>query len=127
MDIFLAQLFGLYFIIVGAIVALRRKSMMPAVSELVGNRPMLLLLAFIELAAGLAIVVAYPAITFDVMGIISLVGWVMLVEGVIYLTLPIRVVQKFVRHFNTGLWYVYGGAFSVVLGLYLAGRGFGYF
>lgn len=127
METFLAQLFGLYFVIVGAIVALRRKSMMPAMAELVNNRPVLLIMAFIELAAGLAVVLAYPTITVSVPGIISLVGWMMLVEGVIYLALPIRTVQKFVRRFNTNSWYVYGGAFSIVIGIYLAGVGFGYF
>ncbi|MCE9643635.1 hypothetical protein K8Q93_00060 [Candidatus Parcubacteria bacterium] len=127
MEIFLAQLFGLYFIIVGAIVALRRKSFMPAIADLTSNRPMLLVVAFVELAAGLAVVLAFPAITADVPGVISLIGWMMLVEGVIYLALPSRMVQKFVRRFNTPIWYVYGGAFSVVLGIWLAGSGFGYF
>lgn len=127
METFLAQLFGLYFIIVGVIVALRRKSMMPAMAELVSNRPVLLVMAFVELAAGLAVVLAYPTIAVSVPGLISLIGWMMLVEGVIYLALPIRMVQKFVRRFNTNSWYVYGGAFSVVIGIYLAGVGFGYF
>lgn len=127
MEIFLAQLFGLYFIIVGAIVALRRRSFMPAIADLIQNRPLLLVVAVVELAAGLAVVLAFPAITANVAGIISLIGWMMLVEGVVYLALPARMMQKFVRRFNTPIWYVYGGAFSVVLGAYLAGTGFGYF
>jgi len=127
MEIFLAQLFGLYFIIVGAIVALRRKSFMPAITELSQNRPLLIVLAAVEIAAGLAVVLSYPAVTPNILGIISLVGWILLVEGVMYLALPLRTLQKFMRRFNTPIWYVYGGAFSVVLGVWLAGTGFGYF
>lgn len=127
MDIFLAQLFGLYFIIVGAIVAIRRQSFMPAIADLANNRGLLLVLSVVEIIAGLALVLAYPTVTYDFVGIISLIGWMMLIEGILYLALPARSVQKLIRNFNTPSWYVYGGAVAVVLGVYLAGVGFGYF
>lgn len=122
----LAQLLGLYFIIVGVIVLYRRKSLMPAVSQLLNNRALLLAIAFSELLAGLAIILTYPEITPNWMGLITLIGWVLIVECVLYLTLPFKVVQRFVRKFNTDTWYGTGGVIAILLGGYLALGGFGF-
>lgn len=121
----LAQLLGLYFIIVGIIVLYRRKSIMPAVSQLVANRALLLVIALSELLAGLAIIITFPSITPDFEGAIAIIGWVLVVEGVLYLALPLRTVQRFIRKFNTDTWYGTGGVIAVLLGGYLAAGGFG--
>ncbi len=121
----LSQLLGLYFIIVGVIVLYRRRSIMPAISQLVANRPLLLVIALAEILAGLAIILTYPNITADADGVIALIGWVLAVEGVLYLAMPIQSVQRFVRKFNNETWYGTGGAIAVLLGGYLAATGFG--
>lgn len=123
----LAQLLGIYFIIVGGIVLYRRRSLMPAVSQLAANRALLLFLALSEILAGLAIALTYPNITPNADGLIAIIGWVLLVEGVLYLAMPARAVQRFVKKFNTDTWYGTGGAISVIMGIYLAGTGFGFF
>jgi len=123
--IFLAKLFGLYFLVVGAIVLLRQSTVMPAIAEIAKNRALMYIIALVELAAGLAVIIAYPDVSYDWMGVISLVGWMLTVEGVLYLALPHAKVQKFVKSFNTPSWYLSGGVLSIVLGAYLAGVGFG--
>ncbi len=125
-SLILAKLFGIYFIVVGVAFGLRRKSIMPAVADLARNRGLVLVMGFIELAAGLAIIIANPSITFDWMGVISVIGWVLAIEGVVYLVMPARRVQKFIRSFNTKEWYLAGGVLSVVAGAYLAVVGFGF-
>lgn len=125
MDLFLAQLFGLYFIIVGASVLIRKKSIMPTYREMIANKPVLLAISLLEIAAGLAIVLARPTITMDWMGIITLIGWMLLVEGVLYLTLPSKVVQKFTKNFSSAGWMTAGAVVAVVAGGYLAYVGFG--
>lgn len=125
MELFLAKLFGVYLIIVGAVVLVRRRSFMPAVRDLASNRALLMVMSVIELAAGLAVVLAYPKVSLEPVGIISLVGWGMLVEGFIYLALPARKVQHMISRFNITGWYVAGGALAVAGGIYLANFGFG--
>lgn len=125
MDLFLAQLFGLYFIIVGVAVLIRKKSLMPTCRELIANKPVLLAIALLEIAAGLAIVIANPVISFDWVGLITLIGWMLLVEGVLYLTLPSKVVQKFTKNFSGGTWMTAGALVAVAAGAYLAYIGFG--
>ncbi len=123
----LSKLLGLYFIIVGVIVLYRRKSIMPAISQLVANRPLLLVIALAEILAGLAIILTYPNITANADGVIALIGWVLAVEGVLYLAMPIQSVQRFVRRFNNETWYGTGGAIAILLGGYLAGTAYGFF
>ncbi len=127
LSIFLAQLLGVYFIIAGIIIIVRRKSLMPAVTEIGHNRALILIVALVELIAGLAIAIAHPVFTPDWRGAISLIGWWMIVESVIYLILPFSGMRRLVRYFNTSRWYISGGFTAIVLGGYLAGAGFGFF
>ena len=124
--LFLAKLFGLYFIIVGVVVLVRRRAMMPTVTSLLANRAMLLVLGAVEIIAGLAIVLTYPQISFDIRGILSVIGYMMIVEGIIYLAAPVKMVQKMIRKFNRPSWYLSGGLLAVLLGVYLAAVGFGF-
>ena len=123
----LPQLLGLYFLIVGVVVVARRASVMPAISALAANRSLVLVIGLAELLAGLAIVLTYPTASFSVEGTISVIGWMLLVEGLIYIALPARSVQKMIKSFNKQEWFVSGGLLAIVAGAYLAGAGFGMF
>ena len=125
LSIFLAKLFGLYFLIAGGIIMMRQKSFMPIFTEILGSRALLLLLGVFELLAGLAIVIAHPIFTATWEGLITLIGAWMAVEGVIYLAMPYTKVGRLMCQFNTPTWYTSGGLVAVVMGAYLAGKGFG--
>lgn len=121
----LTQLLGLYFLIVGLIVVVRRNAFMPAIKQLMANRVLLLIVGFVEILAGLAIVLAYPQVSFSTNGVIGLIGWIVLIEGIVYLLMPSKDVQRFVKKFGTPNWYLAGGIVAVLLGAYLTGKGFG--
>jgi uncharacterized membrane protein len=121
----LTQLLGLYFLIIGIVVLIRQKAFMPAMKEMIANRSLILIVAFLELFAGLAVVITYPKVSFGVEGIISIIGWMLVVESVLYLLMPSKDVQKFMKMFNTHTWYMTGGLIGVLLGAYLTGIGFG--
>jgi hypothetical protein len=127
MELYLAKLLGLYFIIVGIVILIRRKSVMPTVKELASSKALLMVMAIFEIIAGLAIVLSFPMVTWNLGGVLSIVGYMMVVEGIIYLALPSRAVQKFVGWFNRPGWYIGGGILAVIVGICLAGHGFGYF
>ena len=121
------QLLGLYFLIVGVIVVARRGAVMPAISALAANRSLVLVIGLAELLAGLAIVLTTSNVSFSVEGAIALIGWMLIVEGILYVATPARSVQRFIKSFNKQEWYVSGGLVAIVLGAYLAGAGFGMF
>lgn len=125
MELFLAKLLGLYLIIVGAVVLVQRRSIMPTMKDLLKNKPLLFSIALIELAAGLAILLNYATVSASLEGIIAVVGWMLLVESIFYLAMPMKMIQKFVQPFNTPTWYVGGGILAIALGVFLAGTGFG--
>ena len=126
-SLYLAQLLGLYFIIAGLIVAGQQKSLMEAVRDFERNRALVLVVALVELVAGIAIVLGNPSFSYDWMGIITLIGAWMIVEAVLYFIMPFPMVKRFIRYFNRKPWYSAGSLVSVVIGVYLAGSGFGWF
>lgn len=126
MEVFLAQVIGLYLLIMGLIVVIRRRSIMPAISELANNRAILIALGAIELAAGLSLVVAYPTISLSVEGIFSIIGYMMVIESIVYFAFPARSVRKMINKFNRPAWYIGGGLISVAAGAYLIATSFGF-
>lgn len=127
LELFIAKLFGLYLIIAGALVLIKKQSLMPAVMDIAKNRALTIVLGALDLAAGLAIVIAYPEASVTPIGLISLIGYMMVIEGIVYLTLPMKSIQKMVRSFGNRQWVMAGGIVAVLVGIYLAGFGFGFF
>ncbi len=127
LELFIAKLFGLYLIIMGVLALFKKKSVMPAIMEIAKNRALTIALGSLELVAGLAVVIAYPYVSMTPAGIISLIGYMMVIEGIIYLTLPMKRIQKMVRSFGNRQWFMAGGIVAVLAGVYLAGFGFGFF
>ncbi len=127
LELFIAKLFGLYLIIMGALVLTKKKSVMPAIMDIVKNRALTLLLGALDLAAGLAIVIIFPEVSMSPTGLISLLGYMAIIEGVVYLSLPVKQVQKMVRSFGNRQWFMASGIVAVLAGIYLAGYGFGFF
>ena len=58
--------------------------------------------------------------------IISLLGWIAVIEGGLYLLLPDEAVEGIPEAVNRPSMYLGGGAFTVLVGIYLAGFGFGW-
>ena len=125
LSIFLAKLFGLYFLIAGVIVMYRQKSYMHIMMDVLGDKGLLMVVAACQLIAGLALVIAHPIWSANWQGLITLIGAWIMVEGIFYLAAPYTKVVRWVKMFSNSTWFTSGGLLSVVLGAYLAGKGFG--
>ena len=125
--ILLSQVFGLYFIIVGAAIVIRRRYFLPVFGAFIEERLTRAIVALIELLAGLFLVVMHNDWSSMPAVIISLLGWITVVEGSAYLLLADELIEKMFRALNTTSWYAVSGLLSVLGGLYLAGYGFGLF
>ena len=125
LSIFLAKLFGLYFLIAGGIVMFRQKSFMPIMMDILGNRGLLMTVAFCQLLAGLALLLAHPVFEYSWKGLITAIGVWIMIEALFYLSVPYTRIMRVIRLFSTPTWYTSGGLLAIVIGAYLTGKGFG--
>jgi hypothetical protein len=123
--LFLSKVVGLTLIVIGAVIMLRRRELVPVFATYTEQRLLRFIMSMIELVAGLALVM-HNAWSPPAAAILTLLGWMAVVEGAFYMLAPDDVVARFMAAFNTERWYIVGGALAVLVGLYLLGFGFGW-
>jgi putative exporter of polyketide antibiotics len=124
--IFLSKLIGLYCIVIALSMMTRRQATLETVTALLQNRPMLLIVGIITLAAGLAVVLAHNIWSGGALAVVvTLVGWIALIKSLFFLFMPPEMEARlFLRHLHyQQLFYLYG-TISLVLGAYLTYGGF---
>ena len=121
LTVFLGRLLGLFTLITSFWLLTERQNTLSTIPALLGDRPAMVIFAIIALAGGLAIVLAHNIWSGGVLPIlVTLIGWVMLIRGVLFLFLPpeatlgILAAMQFER-----LFYIYL-TIPFVLGLYLS-------
>lgn len=120
LTVYLGKLLGLFTLIISLWLLAERQTALFTMPALLVNGPAMLLFAIITLAGGLAIVLAHNIWFGGILPLlVTLIGWVMLIRGVLFLFLPpqatlgILAAMQFERFF-----YVYL-AIPFVLGIYL--------
>jgi hypothetical protein len=82
-SIFLAKLLGPILVLAAVAVYVNRKSLDAVAQEFLRSNALLLLLGFLDFAAGLAIVLTHNVWVADWRVIITLLGWFLLIRGVV--------------------------------------------
>jgi hypothetical protein len=125
--ILLSKVLGLGLVICSAAFMVRQNYYMHMISrEFVSSGFARMLMGFLELLAGLFLVLLHNDWSSLPAGIISAVGWLCVMEGSAYLFLSNSAVARMLHAFNKPAWYMGGGAFGLVIGAYLALFGFGF-
>jgi hypothetical protein len=124
--LFLSRLIGLYCIVIALSMMIRRQAIVEAVTVLLQNPSMTLILGVITLAAGLAMVLAHNIWSGGALVVVvTLVGWITLIKSLFFLFLPPEIEAGLFLgqlHYQE-LFYLYTGV-SLVLGIYLTYGGF---
>lgn len=121
----IAQFIGLYVLIVSFAVLVRKEAYVEFAYEFAEDKTLRYVVAFLELAAGLAIVLfgASWVALYEV--IITVFGGLMVVEAVFFLLASEKQIQYLIRLIDRD-WYWTGATFvALVIGLYLTFAGFG--
>jgi len=120
LTIFLGRLLGLFTLITSFWLLVERQNTVSIIPALLGDRPAMVIFAIIALAGGLAIVLAHNIWSGGVLPIlVTLIGWVMVVRGVLFLFLPPEATLGILAAMQFGrLFYVYL-PIPFVLGVYL--------
>ena len=123
---FLSRLIGLYCLIVAAVMAVDRATLLVTVTDLTRDRPLMFVVGICTLLAGLAMVLVHNVWSGDAAAIvITLIGWLTLAKAMFILLLaPATATDFYLYPLHAGIsFYVYT-VISALLGLYLTYAGF---
>jgi hypothetical protein len=123
---FLSRLIGLYCLLAALMMVMQRERMIAAVTALVQNGPLLLILGVLTVAAGLALVLAHNIWSGGALPVVvTLIGWLTLLKGLLlWLLSPAAAAQFYLQQLHyPQLFYLYA-AVSFVIGVYLTIGGF---
>lgn len=129
-SLFLAKVFGLYLIVMGLVAPLRRKDLMAMVEQLFENRPLIFILSFVGFVIGLLLVVSHNVWLAGWPVVVTILAWLVLLKALVYLLLPFETLERLIRRFglirrlNREPWFTVAGVISLLLGVFLAGKGF---
>jgi hypothetical protein len=122
--IFLAQFTGVFFVIAGLSMALRRKMLMTVFNEMFQTRALSYILGLMSLLVGLFIVLQHNLWNGSLEIIISILGWYLFIESIPYLFISQEKMKRALNWLENRKVY-YGIAFGyLMLGSYLVCAGF---
>lgn len=124
-SILLGKIASIYLIVVGISLLVRQKSWMAVIKDFRTKPGTLMFVAFLELVLGLIIVITHNVWVTDWAVVVTIIGWLMVIEGIVYMVVPHSVTSRMIKYFNKPTWYVAGGIFSILVGVYLASFAFG--
>ena len=124
--IFLGRLFGLYCLLAGISMIIRKQSIIETVTALVHNAPLMFFIGVATLFGGLAMVLAHNVWSGSGLAVVvTLLGWTTLAKGLLFLFLPPASEANFflgTLHYEK-LFYFYL-SISLLTGIYLTWAGF---
>jgi len=126
LTVYLSQVLGLFLIICGVAIMVRRSYFAPVVGGFVEDRLTRMIVGVLELLAGLFLATAHTDWSSLPASIITAIGWLLVLEGTAYLLLSDKQMTSIIKMANNKAWYVFGGILSILLGVYLASYGFGW-
>ena len=125
MTVYLSRLVGVVALVIAAAMLADRATVIATVAHFADDRPALLLLGMFRVICGAAIVLIHNVWTKGLWPlVITLVGWSLLVRGVMNLFVPTDVMIGLAAALHVvDFYYLYAGI-PLVLGTYLSLRGF---
>jgi uncharacterized protein YjeT (DUF2065 family) len=118
---FLAKLLGIYFLLIAAIWLVRREQFEKLGGDMVASDSLLGLSGIISLIFGIIIVLLHPVWVWGWPVIITLIGYISILQGILRIGFP-STVQKMVPRMMKIHWIPWG--IVTVLGLFLTYEGF---
>ena len=127
MDIsfFLAQLIGLYSIVVGLSMLMKRKMLIDIFQEIFSTRALSYVMGVLMLVMGLLLVLTHTLWQETLSIGITVIGWFVLVEAIIFLFSSQKILAKALIALNNTKIYFAISTVYLVLGAYLVYSSFG--
>lgn len=122
LSIFLAKLMGIYLLIIAADLLIRGREFEGAVKDFARSKGLLFFSGSLSLLFGLAIAIGHPVCSHDWRGLITLIGYLLILRGVMRVAFPSYLQKILVSVFRKGYWVIF--LIVLIIGLYLTYMGF---
>jgi uncharacterized membrane protein len=122
LSIYLAKLLGIYMLLLAGAWIVRKDQLDRVFKEIASSRSLLAFLGIFDIVAGLAIAIGHPVWQFNWRGLITLLGYVMIVRGLMRLMFTDEVKKRMATLMDKGGWIII--AILVVIGAFLTYNGF---
>ena len=123
-SIFLARLIGPLLLLPGIGILVNPAAFRTLAGEVVRSVTLMYLFGLVDLAAGLAIVLTHNVWIASWRLLITLIGWILLIRGVVRVVLPRTVMEHAQKVVGNGQIYPPMGGVLVILGLVLCYFGY---
>lgn len=97
---FLAKAIGLFELLNGVSMVVRRDVVLEAFREMNRNRALSYVVGMVLTIIGVTVVVGHTVFDDFLSSVVTLVGWLLLLEGSVYLFLPASLVQRYLEPLN---------------------------
>lgn len=122
LSIFLAKLLGVYMLIVALELITRRHEFEKAIVDFAACKGLIVFSGSVSLILGLAVVIGHPIYEVSFRGLITLIGYLLILRGVWRMAFTSNVQKKMAACFHKG--YKECLLFLIVVGIYLTIAGF---
>lgn len=123
----LAQFLGLYLLVVISTFLLRREQFTEFLEEFADNRSVRYIVAYLELAGGLIIVLTHNVWTLGFEGLVTVIGWLAVLEAVFHLTATDEQESRLISYASRKEYWLPASIIFIALGVYLTVHGFNLF
>lgn len=122
-SIFLARVIGLVGVISAAAVLARYKDSLDFEEKLARNPVHIYVSGFFILILGVLVVVSHPVWTADWRVVITILGWLVLLKGLMRIFFP-ETVRRLIQKKQSNRWFILGELTMLLVGFYLLYYGF---
>ena len=124
-SILIAKIFGIAAVVEGLLLIVRTTDMVSVMDGLKKSRGATMAITAIALVLGLFLVSVHNIWSGEsFQTVITLIGWVVLIKGLVFLLMPHSFTERIITRFNNAKTYRIAGVIEIIVGLWLAISGF---
>ena len=122
LSIFLAKLLGIYLIIIALDMLFRIREVEASVKDFASSKGLIAFSGSTSIFVGLIIILMHPFYDWNWMGLITILGWLLVIRGIMRFLCPTYMHKRLVPLFHGRYWLI--GLILLIIGIYLAYMGF---
>ena len=124
LTLLLAKVFGVALIAIGTALIIYRDHYAQMTRDFIQQRLLRTVISFSEMVVGLFIIIGHNVWSPLPAAVITVLGWMFVLEGGSYLLIPEKHTARFISAVNRPQFFIACGVIGIVLGIYLADYGF---